>query len=155
METTFFSSFLLITIVCEFNSQSVVNSTLSYRKFLCINKPCGKNAECILTEDGGFCICKCGFSGDPYYGCEFSEPNSVFRIKLGNKLPIKLSFTPDIPTIYRELVKKSNYFYYEAFVEDRLRRWGAYKEGSISIMYLEYVNHVEIAFNKQLNNRSN
>ena len=141
METPFSSIFLLINIVHEFNSEQVGNLSISHRKYLCISKPCGKNAECIHTEDGGFCICKCGFSGDPYLGCAFSEPNSVFRIKLGNKLPFRLNFTPDVPTIYRELVKKSNYFYYEAFVEDRLRRWGAYKEGSISIMYLEYVNH--------------
>ncbi len=140
MDILFFSFFLQISIVHKIKSQPVDESTISYRKYLCIDKPCGKNAECILTEDGGFCICKCGFSGDPYDGCKFSEPNLVFRIKVGNRLPIRLNFTPDVSTIYREMVKKSNFFYYEAFVEDRLRRWGAYKDGSISIMHMEYVN---------------
>ncbi len=140
MKVAFSSLFFILKFHAP-DSQKIGNSTLSLRKYYCIKENCGKNAECKLTDDGGFCVCKCGFSGDPYEGCELTDPKTVLLIKVGQILPIKLKFRPDVSMVYKELVKKSNFFYFEAFIEDILRRWGAYIPGTFSVIYFEYASN--------------
>lgn len=39
---------------------------------LCQPGPCGKNADCYLSDNQEHCYCKYGFYGDPYQGCHES-----------------------------------------------------------------------------------
>ena len=130
------SLMLIILLLCgNVMTLSNMNDSMLFRKFLCVNQPCGSNAECIQSYDGGFCLCTCGFGGNPYEGCSRIEPSTITRIKIGLKFPIKLNSRVSLSDLYWLLVE--NRFYADVFVADKLRRWSRYIQGTIALLGFE------------------
>ena len=113
-------------------------TSLSFRQYLCKKEPCGANANCIFSDDGGFCQCKCGFKGNPYESCVYINPDSATRVLMGLELPFKYNFHISKEELYLELVKEGNLIFRRLLLEDAMISWGRYIPGSISIVEFEY-----------------
>lgn len=108
---------------------------LTSTNFSCYsNNDCGLNAICYEF----FCLCECGFIGNPYLNCSLAD-TSVYRYgELGLHLPFSIKPNSGHMRALAEIAKPQNRIAHMAIVKEKLLDYMPYVANSITLSMIEY-----------------
>jgi hypothetical protein len=114
-----------------------VLTLLNSNNFSCYsNDACGLNAICYEF----FCLCECGFIGNPYLNCSLAD-TSVYRFgELGLHLPFSITPNSGQMRALAEIAKPQNRITHMAIIKEKLLDYLPYVPNSLTLSMIDYVN---------------